>query len=365
MSNPELRQTTGLEDGARRSLMSLIFSATGLTIGFFSLLQFAAGNYLFASLEVLTCAGLLAAGRGVYRARRLELWIYLYLLPTFAFLVYISLMPDASAAAFVWLYMIPLLAYLMLGRRRGFWLSVPLLLASLVLYYLRYPLPASAHEWIDAGNAIICGLLILVFVHLYEFRRAAAFAVIEQQAQTDPLTGVSSRGHFQQEVHRALQEAGRSDSPLVLALMDIDHFKVVNDRHGHDAGDHALQHVCRLLQQRLRSTDSLGRLGGEEFGLLLRSTDARSALPLLESLRVLIEAQPLSYKGERIPLSATFGLAEWPHDGLGSDELYRCADQRLYRGKAQGRNRVVTGATVAADAPELPTPRSAQNRQDC
>ncbi|MBM7063214.1 GGDEF domain-containing protein [Pseudomonas sp. UL073] len=351
MSHPELRQTTGLEDTARRSLMSLIFSATGLTIGFFSLLQFAAGNYLFASLEVLTCAALLAAGRGVYRARRLELWIYLYLLPTFAFLVYISLMPDASAAAFVWLYMIPLLAYLMLGQRRGFWLSVPLLLASLVLYYLRYPLPDSAAEWIDAGNAIICGLLILVFVHLYEYRRAAAFAVVEQQAQTDPLTGVASRRHFQLEVRRALQEAGRSDSPLVLALMDIDHFKAVNDRHGHDAGDHALQYVCRLLLQRLRSTDSLGRLGGEEFGLLLRSTDAASALALLESLRALIDAQPLRYKGEQIPLSATFGLAEWPRDGRGADDLYRCADQRLYRGKSQGRNRVVAESAPHAEQP--------------
>ncbi len=332
---------TGLEDGDRRSLMSLIFNATGLTIGAFSLLQFSSGNTLFASLEVLACIALLAAGRGVHRSRHLELWIYLYLLPTFAFILYIGLMPKASAAAFVWVYLIPVLSYLMLGKRRGVRLALPFMLLALTLHYLRHPLPSTALEWIDAGNAILCGALIVVFVHLYETRRAAAFAELQRQAQTDPLTGTDSRGHFKQELRRALKEAGRSQSPVVIALMDIDHFKSVNDRHGHDAGDHALRHVCDLLYQRLRTTDNLGRLGGEEFGLLLRNTDAASAMPLLESLRELICIQPLDYAGQTIELSATFGLAEWPRDGQTPDELYRCADRRLYQGKQDGRNRVI------------------------
>ncbi|MBC9252737.1 diguanylate cyclase [Pseudomonas alcaligenes] len=337
---------TGLEDSDRRALMSLICKATGLTIGAFSLLQFSSGNHLFASLEVITCLVLLLAGRGIHSARRLELWIYLYLLPTFAFILYISLMPRASAVAFVWIYLMPVLSYLLLGKRRGMHLALPFMLAGLLLYYLRHPLPGSAMQWIDAGNAILCGALIVVFVHLYETRRAAVFSELQRQAQTDPLTGAESRGHFTAELLRALKEAGRSQSPLVVALMDIDHFKCVNDQHGHEAGDHALRHVCELLQGRLRSTDSLGRLGGEEFGLLLRSTDSASALALLEDLRQLLCAQPLTYAGATIELSATFGLAEWPRDGQSPDELYRCADRRLYRGKEQGRNRVI-GASLA------------------
>ncbi|WP_252271898.1 GGDEF domain-containing protein [Pseudomonas subflava] len=332
---------SGLEDSDRRALMSLIFAATGLTIGAFSLLQFGSGNILFASLEVLACLVLVVASRGILRARRLDLWIYLYLLPTFAFILYISLMPRASAAAFVWIYLIPVLSYLMLGKRRGVRLALPFMFAGLLLYYLKNPLPGSAPEWIDAGNAILCGALIVVFVHLYETRRAAVFVELQRQTQIDPLTGADSRQHFRQELQRALKEAGRSQSPLVVALMDIDHFKQVNDRHGHEAGDRALSHVCDLLYQRLRGTDNLGRLGGEEFGLLLRSTDAEAALPLLESLRQLISEQPLDYAGQRIELSATFGLAEWPRDGQTPDELYRCADRRLYQGKEQGRNQVV------------------------
>jgi diguanylate cyclase (GGDEF)-like protein len=335
---------TGLEDNDRRALMSLIFGATGLTIGAFSLLQFASGNSLFAALEVVACIGLLAASRGIHRTRRLELWIYLYLLPTFAFILYISLMPDASAAAFVWIYMIPVLSYLMLGRHRGIQLALPFMLAGPLLYYLKHPLPGSATQWIDAGNAVLCGALILVFVHLHENRRAAVFAELQRRTQIDPLTGADSRSHFTEQLQRALLEAGRSQSPLVVVLMDVDHFKQVNDRYGHEAGDHALMHVCNLFYQRLRNTDNLGRLGGEEFGLLLRSTDAAGAMPLLQSLCRLINEQPLEYAGQRIELSATFGLAEWPCDGQTPDELYRCADQRLYRGKAEGRNRVVDGS---------------------
>ncbi|MDH0895189.1 MULTISPECIES: GGDEF domain-containing protein [unclassified Pseudomonas] len=343
---PRESSHTGLEDSDRRSLLRLIFNATALSIGAFSVLQFSSGNVLFASLEVIACLVLLAAGHGIHGARRLELWIYLYLLPTFAFILYISLMPQASSTAFVWVYLIPVLSYLMLGKRRGMRLALPFMLLALVLYYLRYPLPQSALAWIDAGNAILCGALIVVFVHLYETRRAAAFAELQHQAQTDQLTGADSRGHFKQELRRALKDAGRSQSPVVLALLDIDHFKSVNDRYGHDAGDHALRHICDLLYRRLRTTDNLGRLGGEEFGLLLRNTDAAGALPLLESLRQLICDQPLEYAGQTIELAATFGLAEWPRDGHTPDELYRCADWRLYQGKQAGRNRVV-GETQA------------------
>ncbi|WP_337961744.1 GGDEF domain-containing protein [Pseudomonas sp. Gutcm_11s] len=340
---PRGPRQTGLEDSARRSLMSLIFAATGLTIGGFSILQFLADNALFASVELLVCAALLWASRGIYKTHHLELWIYLYLVPVCAFLVYITLMPEASSSAFVWTYLIPLLSYLLLGKQRGLRLAVPFLGTALLLYYWRYPLPQTPHAMIDAGNAILCGALILVFVHLYETRRAVTFSQIEHQAQTDPLTGVASRGHFKQELLRALQEAQRSDSPLVLVLMDIDHFKAVNDRWGHEAGDHALRHICDLLLERLRVTDTLGRLGGEEFGLLLRSTDLDSAKPLVEALRELISSHPLHYGEQPIALSATFGLAQWPQDGVTTDELYRCADARLYAGKQQGRNCLVSG----------------------
>ena len=353
-SHPTPTSASGLEDSARRSLMSLILVATGLTLGAFSLLQFSAGSILLASIELLICAMLLGASRWIFRAQNLERWIYLYLVPTCAFLVYITLMPDASASAFVWAYLIPLLSYLLLGRRRGLRLALPYMCLALLLYYWRYPLPEDARGLIDAGNAILCGALIMVFVHLYETRRAVTFSQIERQAQTDPLTGVASRGHFKQELLRALQEAKRTGCPLVLVVMDIDHFKSVNDQWGHEAGDHALCHICNLLLQRLRITDTLGRLGGEEFGLLLRNTDLDAAQPLVERLRELICSHPLHYRDAQISLSATFGLAQWAIDGGTPDELYRCADARLYAGKQQGRNCLVSGNREIRISPTVP-----------
>ena len=135
-------------------------------------------------------------------------------------------------------------------------------------------------------------------------------------------------------------------NPLVLVSLDIDHFKAVNDRWGHDAGDKALQHICSIIGERLRITDTLGRLGGEEFSLLLRNTDRIGAEPLVESLRSQICKTPLHYGKQIIELSATFGLAEWPLDGRTMDELYRCVDKRLYSGKGRGRNQVVSREVV-------------------
>ncbi|MEK1942263.1 MAG: GGDEF domain-containing protein [Pseudomonas sp.] len=331
----------GLEETGKRSLMRLILASSSLTIGFFSALQFSAGNLALACFELTACIVLAWGAWKIVSARNLVPWIYLFLLPTFCFVLYIIVMPQASATAFVWVYVIPLLSYLLLGRARGFLLTAPFVLASVLLYFDKYPLPSHSAALMDVFNAVFCGVLIMVFVHLYETRRAAAYDQLERQAQTDALTGVASRGSFQQGLERSILEAERSGLPLVLVIMDIDHFKQVNDSWGHDGGDEALKHICAGLLLRLRVTDSLGRLGGEEFGLILHNTDLASATPLVETLRQQIAANPLTYGGQRISLSATFGLAEWPADGHNASDLYRCADRRLYQGKAQGRNRLV------------------------
>ncbi|MEN0105068.1 MAG: GGDEF domain-containing protein [Pseudomonas sp.] len=331
----------GLEETGKRSLMRLILMSTGGVLSSFAILQILAGNPLTAVFEWLASAVLIWGGWKIVSVRNLVPWIYLYLVPTFCFLLYIIVMPAASTTAYVWIYIIPLLSYLLLGRVRGFLLTTPFALAAIILYFYKFPLPANSAGWIDILNAVLCGVMIVIFVHLYEARRAAAYDELERQAQTDALTGVASRGSFQQALERSILEGERSGLPLVLVIMDVDHFKRVNDCWGHDAGDKALQHICAGLLLRLRVTDSLGRLGGEEFGLILRNTDLAAATPLVETLRQQIANDALHYGEERIPLSATFGLAQWPADGHSASELYRCADQRLYRGKALGRNRLV------------------------
>jgi len=337
----------GLEDTGKRTLMRLILVSTGVTLSCFAVLQFLASHPAIAVFELVTSALLVWGGWKIVAVRNLVPWIYLYLIPTFFFLLYIIVMPEASSAAYVWIYIIPLLSYLLLGRVRGFLLTMPFTLTAIALYFDKYPLPADSAALIDVLNAVLCGVMIIVFVHLYEFRRAAAYDQLERQARTDALTGVASRGSFQQALERSILEAERSSLPVALVIMDVDHFKRVNDTWGHDAGDQALQHICNGLRLRLRATDSLGRLGGEEFGLILPNTELAAATPLVENLREHIASHPLRYGDEVIALSATFGLAQWPTDGLSAAELYRCADQRLYSGKALGRNRLVDTDTSA------------------
>ncbi|MVW73759.1 GGDEF domain-containing protein [Pseudomonas xionganensis] len=331
-----------LQDVGQRSLMRMVFITTGLTLGVFCVLQFMAGNLLLSALELLVTGLLFWGAWRITGVRRLMPWIYAYLLPTFCFLLYIIVIPGASKTAFVWVYIIPVLSYLLLGRKRGSLLALPFVVGACLLYVYTYPVSLTPEGLIDLGNAIFCGLLLIVFVHLYETRRAAAHQQLQRMARTDALTGVASRGSFQQSLEQSLRESERNQSKLVLVLLDVDHFKAVNDQYGHDAGDQALRHICNSLSKRLRATDTLGRLGGEEFGLLLRNTDRTGAEPLVEALRLQINSTPLAYGEHSIPLSVTLGLAEWPLDGRSLEQLYRTADRRLYRGKEQGRDQLVS-----------------------
>ncbi len=343
----------GLEDSDQRALMRLIFVATALTMSFFGPLQILDGKTLLGTLELMSCFVLAWCAWRVVNTRRLVLWIYLYLIPLNCFMIYIIVMPQASVMAFVWVYLLPVLCYLLLGRMRGFIMAGPFMLLAAIAYLQKYGVPDTPAGLIDLGNGMLCGAVSFLFVHLYETRRAAAQRALEHMAETDALTGVANRGSFQRTLERSIDESSRSLAPLVLLMMDVDRFKDVNDRYGHDAGDAALQHICNCLKERLRSTDTIGRLGGEEFGMLLHNTERGPALDLAEALRQRIATTPLLHEGQQIELSATFGLAQWAHDARSARDLYRIADQRIYMGKLAGRNQLVSS--------DLPVPHTPGN----
>lgn len=331
-----------LGHGGQGALLRLVFVSTGLTLCGFALLQLSNHNFWLALLEIAAGLLLLWGGWKIVAVHNLRPWTYLYLIPTFCFLLYIIAMPNASQTAFVWIYLVPILSYPLLGRTAGLLLAAPFIVLAASLYIWRFAEVRSAAGLIDLGNAVLCGLLLMLFVHMYESRRAAAQRELERVAETDALTAVFNRGRFQQLLIQAAQQAGRSQQAFSLVLLDVDHFKQVNDSWGHVVGDLALQHLCNVLRQRLRVTDQIGRLGGEEFGLLLLNTEIEAGATLVEDLRQQLSERPLQVNGMCIPLSATFGVAQWPVDGTDPEALYRCADQRLYRGKAYGRNRVVS-----------------------
>ncbi len=170
-----------------------------------------------------------------------------------------------------------------------------------------------------------------------------AHAKAEELARTDELTGLHNRRSFLELGRLVLDQAGRFEHSVSLVMLDVDYFKRINDTHGHAAGDAALQHVARFLQENLRSADICGRLGGEEFAVLLPATSADDALAVAEKLRELLAASPVAFQGMEFQVTASFGVAATPGQ---VEELLQRADAALYRAKHEGRNRVMLDGGV-------------------
>jgi diguanylate cyclase (GGDEF)-like protein len=162
-------------------------------------------------------------------------------------------------------------------------------------------------------------------------------ALAELRAASDALTGLPNRRAADETIQRMAAHAARRDSPLAVVLLDLDHFKQVNDVHGHEQGDKVLAAVGQILSSTLRASDFAARYGGEEFLVLLPDTDRATARDVAEKLRVAITDVELSHVGS---LTASFGVAALPDDGAECEQLLRTADRALYAAKAAGRNRV-------------------------
>ena len=163
-------------------------------------------------------------------------------------------------------------------------------------------------------------------------------AIAEIRAATDALTGLPNNRAVQGTIKRMVAQASRSVSPLSAALLDLDHFKRINDAYGHSRGDEVLAAVATVLRSSLRESDFVGRYGGEEFLLLLPDTGRDQAVVVAEKVRVAVASLGLSEISQ--PVTASLGVATVPDDAADADTLIRAADRALYAAKGNGRNRV-------------------------
>lgn len=161
---------------------------------------------------------------------------------------------------------------------------------------------------------------------------------VSKRARTDGLTGLANRRHFDEQLRRVAAETDRFGGSCSLILLDLDHFKEVNDRYGHEGGDAALKHVSHVLTDAVRTVDLCARYGGEEIVILLPQTTTQGAVELAERLRQMIESRPAVCGAERIPITASFGVATYPTPVPYGDWLVLAADKALYEAKATGRN---------------------------
>jgi diguanylate cyclase (GGDEF)-like protein len=183
---------------------------------------------------------------------------------------------------------------------------------------------------------VIAGIAGFTLSELVRQRELLA-ARLELTARTDALTGLPNRRAWDEELEREILHAARTETPLCMALLDLDFFKQFNDLNGHTAGDSHLKEVAAVWRTRLRSADLIARYGGEEFAVLLTATDTAQSREVVETLR------------NSVPFDETVsaGIAQWDGTESGA-ELFARADAALYEAKRSGRDR-----TVAAASPEL------------
>lgn len=204
------------------------------------------------------------------------------------------------------------------------------------------------------ANRLLIALLavLLASIGYWAFKVKKMQVTFRHLAETDALTGISNRHHFTRRATAALEQCRKANQQVGLVMVDLDHFKTINDRFGHATGDWALKAVATACQKVCRGDDLLGRLGGEEFAFLLVGRDADASVALAEECRRHIAAIDTLPSGHRFDITASFGVAGSRNCGHGFDALLAKADDALYLSKRDGRDRVsvqdATGEPQAA-----------------
>lgn len=250
---------------------------------------------------------------------------------------------------YYWMVVVVPLAYFLLGSHFGTLYSLLFFgyfITDMVLHYEQWGPAAFTYESII--NITIASVVLVALTRYFELSRHEALSIIEEKnrelqrlATTDPLTGLLNRRAFFDLAEKEIGRCMRYANSCAIIMMDIDHFKSINDTHGHQAGDLVLQRLSQLIKKELRLNDLAARFGGEEFVLLISESDLAMAHSIAERLRQQIEQHVVVTDDERISLTVSLGVSVYTKEDKDIDTLIARADEALYIAKHRGRNRVV------------------------
>jgi diguanylate cyclase (GGDEF)-like protein len=325
----------------RKAVLKALLVLTMLGGTLFATLNLLTGSYLMALVEITMGAYAILVFWAIRDTRYLERWIVAYAIPFFTAMMFAIAIPRASATVHAWVLLVPIISHLLMGRRLGLAMSVFYMSIAGVIFLLQHHDDPTMMQALPIANIAIISLCILVFSHVYEVTREQSQRQLLRIAQTDTLTGLANRARLSDIFEREQQRAQRYNTPMAILALDLDHFKEVNDRYGHETGDLALQHVARIFRECLRATDLPARLGGEEFGILLTNTNGQQGLEVAEKIRIAIASTPLTVNNDVVRLTLSGGVAEFGPDGETLRQLVREADKRLYEAKDRGRNLII------------------------
>jgi diguanylate cyclase (GGDEF)-like protein len=234
-------------------------------------------------------------------------------------------------------------------RRRHAWLlAVPLAVAA-VGFSLRsvralWHAQSATQEMITDSTVNVISATVYMVVALtfhatlLGLVAGRILADLRYRSRHDALTGLLNRRAMEETMLTQMQRSRRTGEPFTALMLDLDHFKAINDRHGHAAGDRALKHTAAALKAELREVDAIGRFGGEEFLILMPGATIETALPVAERLRAALATDALRVEGATLALSASIGIAQWREPAEEPSRLLMRADAALYQAKLRGRD---------------------------
>ncbi|PYQ09120.1 MAG: hypothetical protein DMF83_04555 [Acidobacteria bacterium] len=300
----------------------------------FAVHDFLRGRYPLAAAIAVVVVALAVDAFAIHRKRQPPIPYALLLVPMAAAIT-ISLRTQGVIGAF-WCYPVVLFFHFVLSRWMANLCSIALLVDATLMVHRYLGMRITVRFGVSLAMTIVIINIIQSIIRELQGRLLTL-------AITDPLTGAFNRRHMDGRLAESIQIARRSGRPVSALMIDIDHFKRINDEHGHEAGDGVLQGLVALVNERSRQIDLMFRMGGEEFVLLLPATGEAEAARLAEELRASIAGAPLL--GGR-PVTVSIGVAELRADDTRESWIKR-ADEAMYKAKEGGRNRVARSAAAA------------------
>lgn len=311
----------------RLSIMTVFGGVAVFAITPFAVLRFAQGQWLAGLVDAAIALGIIVPTVYAWRGGRLDLaGLCISLTTTIGALLIVTIIGELGV---FWLYPTLLSIFFIVRPRTAGTIA---LLATAALQFL----PEAFGSLTQRVTVTVTLLLVALNALIFALRTAMQRRALEEIAALDPLTGARNRRAMEEEVAIALNAHQRTGRPVTLAILDLDHFKRVNDRHGHEAGDQLLRTFVDLVRRSTRATDRLFRFGGEEFVLLMEHTDEIGTMRAFANLQRRIHEE-LRAAGE--PVTVSMGAAVLRH-GESRDAWFARADAALYRAKQGGRDRL-------------------------
>ncbi|GAC21168.1 GGDEF domain-containing protein [Paraglaciecola arctica] len=325
----------------RRSVMRVLLLLTMVGGVIFSILNIYRGLWSLAAVESVFGLFAFFLWHRIMQTMHLQRWVTIYLLPLFSAMVYAMYVPNSAGSIFVWILTIPVISYLLMGRKQGFWVSLFFIISGITVYHFRFIEGDIAINIANSLNIIISVCVITSLAHVYEVNREKNEERLLDLAGTDKLTGLGNRMKLAETFTLYAEYAKRHKSPLAVVLFDLDFFKKINDQHGHHVGDAGLRYIANFIQARVRKTDLLSRFGGEEFALLIAGSSEVNCFKQVDSIRQELADTHFTHDDITLTITVSAGMAMYGKDGDNLEALLLKADQRLYQAKDNGRNCVV------------------------